>query len=88
MDWELQDYLSFIWCSDPGPPLSKQDHEDFVSYCANVLEHLWWVRNEICFKEVKVSLEDSVQHVRNKFQEFKNAFRRIESEGETRMDAN
>lgn len=68
--------------------MSKHDHEDLVLYCAIVLEHLWWVHNEICFKEVGVSLEDSVQLVRNRFQEFKNAFGKNESARDMLIDAN
>lgn len=49
---ELEDYLRLIWCPKPFPALSKQDQEHVVLYCAFVLEHLWWVRNEVCFKEI------------------------------------
>lgn len=85
---ELEDYLDLIGFPDPFSSLSKQDHKDLNLYCAIVLEHLLWVCNEICFKEVGVSFEESIQLMRNRFRKFKNALRKNDSVRDMLSNAN
>lgn len=80
------DYFNLIWCLDTSYSLPKQDHDDFVLYSAIILEHTWWVRNEFYFKETQFSLETSMQIVRNKFQEYKHAFKFFVSDVALRTD--
>lgn len=62
--------LDRIW--NPGIFfLSIEEHKDFILYCVIILEHLWWVRNEIWVKGEQPSLENSIVSVRNRFLEFK-----------------
>lgn len=66
--------LEFIW----NPRIifqSAEEHNDFILYCVIILEHLWWVRNELWVKEKQPSMEDSINTVRRKFLEFKQVMR-------------
>lgn len=38
-----------------------------------MLEHIWWARNDVLFKEISISLEASINSVRQRFMEFKHA---------------
>lgn len=86
ISYELNNYLKHIWSPETISSMIKHKHKGFILYSAIIIEHLWWVRNEICFKEAQVSLNDLVRIVRNRFNEYKHVFRKVDVFGELNHD--
>lgn len=73
-DDDLDYHLDKIWNPARWFPVSKNDYNDFILYSVIIFYHIWWVRNEIMFKDTRPSLDESIIIVRQKFFEFKEAF--------------
>lgn len=71
MSHDLNDYLNHIWSLEILRLTKKQERDEFILYSATIIDHIWWVRNELCHKEAHVSLEDLIQIVRRRFCELK-----------------
>lgn len=68
---DIDAYLNLIWKPKLSGLMEKKDREDIILYSATILEHLWCTRNEKLHKDIIISMESSIQKVRERFNELK-----------------
>lgn len=52
---------------------SEENHKNLILYSVLILQHIWWAIKEMLFKDILISLEASINSVRQNFMEFKHA---------------
>lgn len=72
IDKELNSYLKKLWNLRIFVRVAKDNHVNLILYSVLVFDHIWWVRNKMLFKNIHISIEESIKTVRRKFLEFKN----------------
>lgn len=72
-------YLEQIWNPEFLRPMARRDRENFILYSATIIDHIWWVWNELCHQDYQTSLEGPVQTISSRFEELKNAINQVAS---------
>lgn len=76
---DINDYLNQIWSPNFLGSMTRKEREEFILYSATIIDHIWWAKNEKCHKETYISLEESVQTAKRRFDELNQAFRNMEN---------